>query len=216
MEYKLTCIQNIMEQKRKEKHYLTPRYFHRPKRFQRVLPTRKNGIYLEKKYDDLQTSLLSEVLTLKKSCPFKVNFILFGLISQVISRPLVPLGTITSIKISSIVCAQFPHAVFDGTTPLFSSKWSAILDAALQIKLHDQLFSQLWVRCPVFAKAQWKVMRFGARVGDSLAGILKFLPNFLRFGTRKYCRFVEEMSVSILLGLFSFVRAGLVRRITSS
>ena len=28
-------------------------------------------------------------------------------------------------------------------------------------------------------------------------GIFEFLPNFLRFGARKYCSFLGEMSVSI-------------------
>lgn len=51
------------------------------------------------------------------------------------------------------------------------------------------------------------VMRFGARVVDSFAGIFNFLPNFLRAGIRKRCSFVGEMSVSIRTGIFSFFRA---------
>lgn len=68
------------------------------------------------------------VLTLKKSCPLSAHLILLGLISQAISLPLVPFGTLTSMKTSSIVCAHEPHGVLDGTTPLLSSKWSAILN----------------------------------------------------------------------------------------
>jgi len=41
-------------------------------------------------------------------------------------------------------------------------------------------------------------MRLGARVIDYSAGIIKFSPNFLRFGARRYCFTVEEMSVSSL------------------
>ena len=41
-------------------------------------------------------------------------------------------------------------------------------------------------------------MRLGARVIDYSAGIFKFSPVFLRFGTRRYCVTVEEMSVSSL------------------
>ena len=44
-------------------------------------------------------------------------------------------------------------------------------------------------------------MRFGARVIDYSAGIFKFSPNFLRFGTRLYCFTVEEMSVSSVYGI---------------
>ena len=41
-------------------------------------------------------------------------------------------------------------------------------------------------------------MRLGARVIDYSAGIIKFSPNFRRFGARRYCLTVEEMSVSSL------------------
>jgi len=77
---------------------------------------------MEVNYEVEVENEITDLVTLKNSCPFKQNFILFGLISQEISLPLVPFGTLTSMKTSSIVCAQFPQEVFDGTTPLFSSK----------------------------------------------------------------------------------------------
>lgn len=52
-------------------------------------------------------------------------------------------------------------------------------------------------RCPIF-NGKILVMRLGARVIDYSAGIFKFSPNFLRFGTRGRCYTVEDMSVSIL------------------
>ena len=45
---------------------------------------------------------------------------------------------------------------------------------------------------------KFPVMRLGARVTEYSAGIIKFSSNFLRFGARRYCFTVEEMSVSRL------------------
>lgn len=156
-----------------------------------------------KRYDELFIRTIrcpnnTDWVTLKNSCPLKQNFILFGLISQETSLPLVPFGTLTSMKTSSIVCAQFPQEVFDGTTPLFSSEWPAILENAQSWYLHDTTFSQLHLPLPNKLVCKFLVMRLGARVIDYSAGVFKFSSNFLRFGTRRYCFTVEEMSVSSL------------------
>lgn len=141
------------------------------------------------------------VLTLKKSCPFSAHLILLGLISQAISLPLVPFGTLTSMKTSSIVCAHEPHGVLDGTTPLLSSKWSAILNY-WGIPLSGKYY-----RLVIFSKPPLVVvillslsqMRLGARVcWLPQSGFCRFLPRFINQFTSgpSFCKAGVEMSVS--------------------
>ena len=145
------------------------------------------------------------LITLNISCPFKANLMVFGLISQRTSRPRVPFGTCTSIKTSSIVCAQFPQGVLQGTTPLFSSKWAAILllqffRCTIALLLVGAVFIKITAEEYL---VNWRLiivlMRSGARVWCSSAANLRLilLHNIkLRFRRRGYCQEITEMSVS--------------------